>query len=419
MTIYIIGGGPTGITLFKKLQEKQENVVLFEASSVLGGAHAVYRLNGLFSEHGPRVYSTNYYNTFRLFPELKKIMTSYNFQISYIGGYSFSKLLWNEKLKFIIAYFKSIISTPTESVLEFSKNMSTCTKDYLDRLTRFTDGASSDRYPLSEFLGLANSQALYTLLQPTIALDNFWEKQLKENMILNAKLKSVEIKNDNISKLIFDNKNLNVDINKDDSVLFAVPPMYLKNINILNNYLDLEWIEKTKYIDYISITFQWKYNPNLPKIYGFPKSEWKIAFINLGEYLKDEKMWILSTAITDTSLVPKNISESEIIFQVAKQLQLPNYDNAIVYHGPKNGWVGNEYKTPENVITGLKNVKSVGCHNGFSSYPFTSFECAVQNALHFTKNGIIKAFTLNDLILILIMIFVIIIFLFSKIKENV
>jgi hypothetical protein len=106
----------------------------------------------------------------------------------------------------------------------------------------------------------------------------------------------------------------------------------------------------------------------------------------------------------------------QLQIQVAKQLQLPNYDNAIVYHGPKNGWVGNEYKTPENVVTGLKNVKSIGCHNGFSSYPFTSFECAVQNALHFTNNGIIKAFTLNELILI---IFVIIIFLFLKIKENV
>ena len=417
MVIYIIGGGPTGITLFKQLQKKGENVVLFEGAPVLGGAHAVYRINDKFSEHGPRVYSTNYYNTFKIFPELKNRMTFYNFQISEIGGYSFSKLLWNEKLKFIFAYFKSIILTPTETVLEFSRDMSNDTKDYLDRLTRFTDGASSDRYPLSEFLGLANSQALYTLLQPSISMDKFWKTQLKENMYLNSKLKNVEIKNNNISKLIFENKNVN--ITTQDQVIFAIPPMYLKNLSSLTKYLDLEWIEKTKYINYISITFQWKINPDLPRVYGFPKSKWKIAFINLGEYLKDEKMWILSTAITDTALVPTNMTESEIIIQVAKQLELPFYDNAIVYHGPKDGWVGNDYKSPENVIININNVKSVGCHNGYSKYPFTSFECAVQNALHFTKDDIIYAITLSELILILILFIIILLILIylKKIKN--
>ena len=416
MTVYIIGGGPTGVTIFKQLQKKKENVVLFEGSSVLGGAHAVYRTNGFFSEHGPRVYSTNYYNAFNVFPELKEILTPYNFQISQIGGYSFSKLLWNEKLKFVVAYFSSIFKKPTGTVLEFSKDMSTPTQDYLDRLTRFTDGASSDRYPMSEFLGLANAQAIYTLLQPTVALDHFWEKQKHENMTLNSKLKSVEITNNVISKLIFDKNSIKVNV--DDSVVFAIPPMYLKNISVLNKYLDLEWIEKTRYIDYISITFQWKENPNLPKIYGFPDSEWKIAFINLGEYLKDEKMWILSTAITDTSLVSKFLKDSEIITEVAKQLKLPIFDNAIVYHGPKDGWVGDDFRDSENVITGIKNAKSVGCHNGFSRYPFTSFECAVQNALHFTKDDITRAITLSDLILLFVVVLVII-FLFLIIKKNV
>ena len=84
----IIGGGPTGLTLSYLLSKYNKKVLLIEKEPYIGGCHAVKRINGLFTEHGPRIYLNNYL----MFMELLKdmgvdfydIFTKYNFTTSTI-----------------------------------------------------------------------------------------------------------------------------------------------------------------------------------------------------------------------------------------------------------------------------------------------------------------------------------------------
>ena len=58
---YIVGAGPTGLTCAHLLVACGKRCVVIEAQATVGGAHAVHRTHdGLFSEHGPRVYFDNY-----------------------------------------------------------------------------------------------------------------------------------------------------------------------------------------------------------------------------------------------------------------------------------------------------------------------------------------------------------------------
>jgi phytoene dehydrogenase-like protein len=55
----IIGGGPTGLTLALYLS-KYYKIAIIEKEDQIGGCHSVKRIDGLFSEHGPRIYLDNY-----------------------------------------------------------------------------------------------------------------------------------------------------------------------------------------------------------------------------------------------------------------------------------------------------------------------------------------------------------------------
>ena len=53
----IIGCGPCGLTLASLLPG---NNILIEKDKNIGGCHRVSLQEGLFSEHGPRIYGTTY-----------------------------------------------------------------------------------------------------------------------------------------------------------------------------------------------------------------------------------------------------------------------------------------------------------------------------------------------------------------------
>ena len=56
----IVGGGPTGMTIAWILSNQKKKVILIEKDKILGGCHKVLRLDGYFTEHGPRVYSNSF-----------------------------------------------------------------------------------------------------------------------------------------------------------------------------------------------------------------------------------------------------------------------------------------------------------------------------------------------------------------------
>ena len=82
----IIGGGPTGLTVAYYLNKMGKKCCLIDMNESLGGCHRVKRVNGLFTEHGPRIYSDTYVNFMKMMKEwgykFQDLYTEYNFQIS-------------------------------------------------------------------------------------------------------------------------------------------------------------------------------------------------------------------------------------------------------------------------------------------------------------------------------------------------
>ena len=70
MKYTIIGGGPSGIFTALLLAKKDTNndITILEKWDTLGGSHRVDRVgyDKSFSEHGPRIYLTNYFKFERL-----------------------------------------------------------------------------------------------------------------------------------------------------------------------------------------------------------------------------------------------------------------------------------------------------------------------------------------------------------------
>jgi phytoene dehydrogenase-like protein len=99
--IVIIGAGPAGLALAQCISHLNKRILIIEKENVIGGCHAVRRVNGLFTEHGPRVYSSTYKVFQSLLNEMGvdfyDLFTKYNFSVSEIGGQTiFSTLSWFE-----------------------------------------------------------------------------------------------------------------------------------------------------------------------------------------------------------------------------------------------------------------------------------------------------------------------------------
>ena len=124
----IIGGGPTGMTLAWILSKQKKKVLLIEKDSVLGGCHKVLRINGYFTEHGPRVYSNSYLMFIEILSDMninfEDLFTIYKFKISNIDNKNVLNLNFNEILVLLIAFFKLIINNnygKTISMKDFMK----------------------------------------------------------------------------------------------------------------------------------------------------------------------------------------------------------------------------------------------------------------------------------------------------------
>ena len=104
----LIGGGPTGLTLAWYLAQQKKKVLIIEKEKELGGCHRVQRIDGLFTEHGPRVYSDSYINFTNLLKEMdldyNKIFTPYTFDLTNIGTKKKTDLSLYERFSFYIIY---------------------------------------------------------------------------------------------------------------------------------------------------------------------------------------------------------------------------------------------------------------------------------------------------------------------------
>lgn len=473
----IVGAGPTGLTVAYLLSSIGKKCIIIDRNSDIGGCHRVTRLNGLFTEHGPRIYSNSYINFINLLKTMNMnfydMFVPYQFTISNIGNYTLNNFKFFELIKLFINYMIMLFKPKhgdNISMNEFMMNnkFTDETKDYIDRLCRLTDGASSDRYSLNKFYQLVNQQFLYTIYQPNKPNDKglfqSWKELLLNNnvdILLNTEVKHLNGTIDNVNEMIVYTNNDNQYIKrsiKSKQYVLCIPPKPLMNIlsntiykNTFGEYSTFnEWVVKSTYTNYIPVSFHWEIDRipkhyKLDKVWGFPKSEWGIAFIVLSNYMNFEdqrSQLVISTCVTKTDTISSHIhktanqcDQNELISEILRQLKisfpdLPDPSTALINPNVKylfDKWIEPDtayIKTYNNTILSAygttKNLYQVGTQNGKSTYGFTTMESAVSNGITFTNEiepitrniiTVKKNIELNDyvrFILFIILIFIIV-----------
>ncbi len=432
--IIIIGGGPSGLALAQCISHLNKKILIIEKENNIGGCHRVRRINELFTEHGPRVYS----NTYTVFQSLLKEMdlnftdlfTPYNFSITQIGNETvFSTLSWHELYILFIEFIKLMINNThgINIILKdfiYLNNFKPDSVEMIDRVCKLTDGGGIDKYTLNQFLQLFNQQFFYSLYQPKTPTDKglfpLWKTHLESKGVtfyLNTEIENIYIENNQINNLIIKNNNTFKNI-KGNKYIFAIPPKNLYDItfkyNIPHNWGNLlKYANDTAYIEYISVSFHWNEKLNLEKIYGFPKSTWGVAFIILSDYMTfqdSNSQTVISTAVTITDKKSLNnnktaneCNQEELINEILLQLReaYPNLPNptvslispGVTYNNDIKQWVSKDtafimtsnkgYLPFQNGL--INNMYNLGTHNGKSYYKFTSLESAVSNSVMLSK----------------------------------
>jgi protoporphyrinogen oxidase len=410
MKYVIVGSGPCGLAIcFLLAKTGQHDIILIDDNETLGGIHRVTRVdNKYFSEHSPRLYSSTYVNTIKLLKDMginfNDYFTPYNFNIS---SFMTNKI---QLRHFLIPFLKFLItgncSDITMEKFIKDKNIGNEEKENIDRICRLTDGAGISKYSLKKFIALINEQYFHQLYQPSKTTDTGLFKEIRDklqqlnvNMQLNKRV--VAINSDN-SILLNDKSTISA-----DKIIFSIAPIALRNIlKESKNFKDVfgpfdkinDFAEKTEYADYIGITYHWKNKLDLPKRNGFPISKWGLGYVVTSDYAKNVEegyKTVISTALTITNEI-KDVTKDVIIKEAFLQLKesypdIPEYDYAVmnpkVYYNKTEGiWEdidsGFVQVNKSDVLPfGDKVFYTLGTHNGYSKYSFTSMESAVSNAL--------------------------------------
>ena len=404
----IVGGGPCGLVCALSLSEIGKSVLLIDKNNSIGGCHRVLRVGDeeYFTEHGPRMYSSSYVN----FKNVLKLLgtrfediyvkSHFNVQSKSTKNFSIKEkfILFLQLVKMTFYYNKNLKYTSVKDFVKIN-NFSEDTRDYMDRLCRLTDGVGADKYSMFEFMNLLNQNFFYSLYQPKNPNDEclfkLWENKLIKNKV--KIMKGVECISFNENQItLSSNEKINY-----EKLILCIPPKPFLKLNNKSLYPNMnidQWVKDNSYNNVISVSFHWKDEIQLPKIWGFPKDDWGIAFIVLTDYMKVEKTskLVISTCITiqdkKSSITNKTAMESddnELIDEVFRQLKisfpnLPKYSEAII--NPTTDQDTAYATTHKQEFIDFRssnpNIFYVGTQNGNSAYSFTSMESAVSNALH-------------------------------------
>lgn len=254
-----------------------------------------------------------------------------------------------------------------------------------------------------------------------LSLFKLWRTHLERNgveIMLNSEIVNFEHDSDSILSCDIRYNKAIINVRAENYVI-ATPPMSLTNIlqntgipNAFGDYNVLKkWATETDYLDYISVSFHWDSTLILPKVYGFPSSEWGVGFIVMTDYMQlhesssttvisvmatilDQK----STTINKTANECK--TEKEVIDEIFRQLN-DTFSGALLsptvaimtpniyYDTKKQKWDSSDTAYVAAVNTKplpfyspkYSKLYTLGTHNGKSAYKFTSMESAVTNAM--------------------------------------
>ncbi len=415
MKCVIIGAGPSGLTLAWCLSQLNiyNQITVIEKEPVIGGCHAVNRVNGLFSEHGPRVYISNYMNFKTL---LKEFGTSFNELFTEYKSALFNVPRLSIREYLIMTYYFVTLNESYRSITMrdvINKwGFSEASAQKLDRICRLTDGASIDRYTLYQFLQLPNQNLLYKISQPRHPNDEkllkIWGDALRKNkvnILLNTKVKEYCS-----NQVILTNGN----VIAYDTLIFAIPPLPLvkeikdtplKDAFLRNHEALVKWANKTRYITYVSITY---YVPRIHiTIRNMDRTDWGVEAVILSDYMTFPVEYTVISALASILDIPSTVTgltvnqtreSSDLEDEVYRQLrqvypELPlkpvhvvntqnYYDDRVqgyqsrkeAYFATKDGFIPFE--------SDVANVYTCGAHTGHNNYSFNALESAVENAFN-------------------------------------
>ncbi len=424
----IIGTGPTGLALALYLAKYNKKVLLIEKESTIGGCHRVRRVNGLFTEHGPRIIVGNYFSLFDILKiigkEFNDIFVPYNFSVNTALGEGTKILSLKEIMAFIYEFLKFVINeNPSKKItmLELANNynFSNASKEYIDNLCRLTDGGTIENFTVFEFFQIMNQNYFYNIYQPKLPNDvglfKYWQEALDKTgnvtIVLNTEVKSIIDEGGKIKYIETSNSDMKSIIA--NNYIFAIPPKPMLNIikNSENKNLFGEinalsrWVEESSYFVYIPIIFHWDQKLELKRVWGLTQSDYGIVFIVMSDYMNfdDPRSKTVITCTvkftnrksTFNNKTADECDEEELKAEVFRQLKiyygelpLPTYsilspgvykkDNRwdtvdTAYFYTKAG-----YKSNKSIYD---NLYWVGTHNGNSHYSFTAMESAIGNAI--------------------------------------
>lgn len=454
----VIGSGPTGLTCAHSINKSGHTCLVIDQEQTPGGCHRVVRVNGLFSEHGPRIYTSGYLNFHSLLKEhnIQTGFKPYKFTIapSLSKGANSTTvqaldIFRGTELMYLgFCYAHSMMDSGyylSRSVQQVFGHFGNGSLDYIDKICRLTDGAGMNRYTAYEFLQLVNQNMVYTILEPSKPNDLGWVKELVDSL----ETKGVHFKmGRRANKLVRDSPR-NYRIHTDTEtfagkhIVFATPTSTLGRFFPKFNQIDVRKYNRySLYETYISFTLHWKDRLQLDDIWGQGIGPWNIAWIVMSDYMDDPntKGTLISCCISKLDTPGPNGKtanqcnvkelEEESLLQLKPLIGGRRPDSFVlspqVYHDTV--WKNRDTAymlTPQNYDTKFpfkmdgENIYSVGTHNGKSKYSFTSAESSVQNALHWANryvdgfnHGIISAWTLNYIIGVILL--AVILFLTSR-----
>jgi len=464
----IIGSGPAGLAFanYAIKANPKKSILIIEKDEVIGGCHKVnrqfYKNENYFSEHGPRIYLSNYIN----FINLLKSM-NLNFNDLFIKKYRLiqilNKLVFNDGLfgfkelllltrDFIIIIFdkKHGINMSMYDYMKIN-NFSNETIENVDIFCRTFDGGDSNKISLNQFLNITIESIFYGVYVPRVPNDdglfNYWRNYLEKKKI-KFMMNNGVIKIDENKKVIMkDGKEIRA-----DNFIFAIPPENLIKIGGLKEAFNLteDYVKKTDYNVYISIAFHWDYKIEIEddvKTFNV-KTKWGLIPSNMGKYMKfkeSSSKSVISCAIILTDIkgdiynkTANECNEKELIEETLEQLRLI-YKNISrpqlyfinnYYDNKEKKWKSREtayLKIPNYEYLDFKspiynNLYNLGTHNGKHKNSFTSLESAISNSIELSniifktneKNK--RCFDLRDFIIIVLIIIISLLFYFILIR---
>ena len=419
----IVGAGPSGLALAQGCATYGQRVLVIDKERTIGGCHRVRRVDGtLFTEHGPRVYNTNY-RTFARFLRNAGI----DFDALFVRADGVLPIrAWCKQISIrdLACLAWTIVWTSTwssgygtdMSMRDYMRQhgFSERSQDVIDRICRSTDGGGADRYTCFEFFDLVHQHALYHVLEPRqptdIELFVRWKSALEATgrveFALGAEVKHIGERSVQCS----DGRTASA-----DRIVLAVPPesmvALLRKSAVANAFGPIDalnaWAQRTSYQDYVSFTVHFEGSVEFEAQRA--DSPWGVVFVRLNKYMRSVDIGapatiVLSCIITRLDVASphtgltanQTLDPQALLTEAVRQLGLPKQPSRVLL-SPGAFWNTQEHPNHwDDVDTAFMLVPkatflpqhgptvpwlwNVGCHNGYQRYHFTSLEAAVSNA---------------------------------------